>query len=133
VSVENVELARRGYAAWSRGDFAASLELLHPDIEIVEAAGIPGARTYRGHEGMMQALEGVREAFDEVRFDPREFVDAGDHVAVRVRMSGRGRGSGAEVAAEIAHVWTVIDGEAVRMEMYADWGEALRAAGMRSG
>jgi hypothetical protein len=29
-----------------------------------------------------------------------------------------------------AMVWTLRDGLAVRMEMYADWAEALKAAGL---
>jgi ketosteroid isomerase-like protein len=34
VSAENVEIVRRLYEAYARGDFAAALELLDPEIEI---------------------------------------------------------------------------------------------------
>jgi hypothetical protein len=42
--------------------------------------------------------------------------------------SGRGRGSGAEVqSARTAHVWTLRDGKAVRLDLFNDRGEALKA------
>jgi ketosteroid isomerase-like protein len=43
-----------------------------------------------------------------------------------VHQSGRGRASGVEVEARLAHVWTVRDGRAVRWEAIPDADLALR-------
>lgn len=45
----NVEVVRRIYAAWDRGEFPGPPALLDPDIEYVDppddaAAGLPGGR-----------------------------------------------------------------------------------------
>ena len=46
---ENVEIARRGYDAFNRGDFEAMVEDFAPDCEYVTAAVITGVGSvYRG-------------------------------------------------------------------------------------
>jgi ketosteroid isomerase-like protein len=130
MSAENVELARRGYDALTREGVNGILGFLDPEIEIVEAEGIPGARTYRGHAGLAEAFAVVDEAFDELRFEPEEIVDVDDRVVVVVRMAGRGKGSQAEVSAVVAHVWTVREGKGVRMDMFGSREEALAATGL---
>jgi ketosteroid isomerase-like protein len=73
--------------------------------------------------------EGLDETFTELRLEPQEFVDAGDLVAVRLRHHVRGRGSGAEINAELYHqVSTFRDGVMVRIEYFTDWSDALDAA-----
>jgi ketosteroid isomerase-like protein len=42
-------------------------------------------------------------------------------------VAGRGRASGLDLAIEIAHVWTVKDGRAVRFQSYRSRDEALTA------
>ena len=63
---------------------------------------------------------------------PEEFIDAGDdQVLVFSREGGRGRGSGAEVMTQpTAHLWTIRNGRAVRMQSYWERTEALEAAGL---
>ena len=68
---------------------------------------------------------------EELRLKPQEFIDAGDRVATRLRHHGRGKGSGVEIDEELYHqVATFRDGRIVRMEYFAEWGEALEAAGV---
>lgn len=64
---------------------------------------------------------------------PEEFIDAGaDQVLVFSREGGRGRGSGAEVESHpTAHLWTIRDGRAVRMQSYWERADALEAAGLQ--
>jgi ketosteroid isomerase-like protein len=60
-------------------------------------------------------------------------MDAGeDRVLVFSREGGRGTGSGAEVQTNAtAHLWTMRDGKAIRMESYWERSEVLEAAGLR--
>jgi ketosteroid isomerase-like protein len=41
MSQENVEVVRRGYEAFNRGDFDAAMEVVHPEIEFVLPGGGP--------------------------------------------------------------------------------------------
>ena len=48
-------------------------------------------------EGLLRFSETDREIFENVRYEPSDFIYAGDHVVVRVRQGGRGKASGAAV------------------------------------
>jgi ketosteroid isomerase-like protein len=67
------------------------------------------------------------EAFEALRLEPEEFIDADDQIVVSLYQLIRGKGSGAEVVARIAHVWTLREGAAVRLRIFADKERALEA------
>ena len=123
----NVDVLRRGYAALNRGDLSVVLELLHPEIEWHEPSPSPDAGTHRGRESFERFLRGWLESFEEFRVEPERIVDRGDRLVAVVRQTGKGRSSGAEVDARLAHVRTIADGKAVRWEAFADPEEAVRA------
>src|SRR6478609_5257591 len=128
MSQENVEIVRRGYEHLSRtGEFL--WELIDLDVEVHDPPIGPDSRVYLGHEGLRTALANVEESFDEIDFEPDDFLDAGSDVVVLVRMRGRGKGSGVAVEAQIAHVWTLRDGKGVRIRVL-DRETALEAAGL---
>ena len=86
----------------------------------------------RGPDEIRRFWHGLDETFEELRLEPQEFVDAGDHVATRLRFYGRGKGSGAELDTEMYHQVVTFRAERmVRIEYLADWTEALQAAGLR--
>ena len=68
-----------------------------------------------------------RSAPGRLRAEPYEFIDTGAHVVVLNRASGRGRGSGAEVSADAATVWTIEDGKIMSLVLYWDSAKALAA------
>jgi ketosteroid isomerase-like protein len=57
MSEENVDLVRRGWEAYERGDLSAALADMSPDLVTYIAPPIPVAGTYHGPEGLLQALE----------------------------------------------------------------------------
>jgi len=63
---------------------------------------------------------------------PERFIDpGGDRVLVFSREGRRGKGSGAEIWTHLtAHLWTLKDGKAVRMQSYWERADALEAAGL---
>jgi uncharacterized protein len=129
VSQENVELARRGYDAFNRGDMEVAFELFDPEIEWSEGTDVPEPQVYHGHDGVRRQQERFREAWESFSIEPEEFIEMGEQLVVIAKLVGRGKGSGVEVEARGAHVWTVRDGKAVRLEMYVDPAKALEAVG----
>jgi ketosteroid isomerase-like protein len=70
--------------------------------------------------------------FEQLRFEAERFTEApGGEVVVLIRARGRGRGSGVGIDNRIAHVWTFRDDKAVRLVVYEEQAEALKAAGLR--
>src|SRR4030081_2780597 len=119
MSRENVDLARSIYATRERG------ELLdwwaHPEIEAVVADG-PQPGTWRGLDGLAEALRTWRDAWEDFRAEPEEFRALSDgRVLVLIRRSGRGRASGMELRelrTNGAAVFHVSDGKVTRVVNY---------------
>ena len=94
-------------------------------------ARTPAVGLRPGPGAAIRFFEEIDETMEELRLEPQEFIDAGDRVATRLRHHGRGKGSGVEIDEELYHqVATFHDGRIVRMEYFAEWGEALEAAGL---
>ena len=128
---ENVEIARRAYAAYNAGGIDAILEFLDPKIEWhMWERFARGSRVYRGHAGVREALGVFEENFDGFAADPHEFIDAGDRVIVPVRLHGKAKGTGEDVGFELVQVWTERDGKAVRLDVYESKEDALRGPGL---
>jgi len=131
VSEENVEVVRAVLAAWNRNEPESVLSLLDSEIVFDATRRAVNPKTYVGTEGMRLMLADRDEVWAEFRTEPGEFVDAGDRVAVIGRWVGKGKGSGIEVQAPTAHVFTVHEGRVVRWELgYTERREALEAAGV---
>ena len=130
---ENVELVRREvYEAFiENGVF--NYEFLDPEIEWRGPRGFPDlAAPHYGHDGVRRYMEKLSEAIEDYQMVPEEFIDAGtDQVLVFSREGGRGAGSGAEVQTHpTAHVWTIRDGKAIRMQSYWERSDAIEAVGL---
>ena len=134
MSQENVEIVRRVYEATAQRDRDAVLELYDPEAEWDVSRDDPmrqmfGTDVYRGREGFRRFFRKWYEAWEDIRNEPEELIDAGDDVVVVVTDRARGRASGAEVARTHAAVWTVLDGKVVRVAWFPTRAEALEAAG----
>jgi ketosteroid isomerase-like protein len=138
MSQENVELVRRGYAAFvqgfdSGGFEEAAFEWLDPEIEWRGPPEFPDLAEPRyGHDGVREYIAILTEVLEDYRMAPEEFIDAGgDQVLVFSREGGRGKGSGVEVQTHpTAHLWTIRGRKAVRMRSYWERLDALEAAGL---
>jgi ketosteroid isomerase-like protein len=130
MSRENVEIVRRGYDAYSRGDLAAVLEDI--DAEMITYREDPDGATYHGSDGFLRAIGEWVEDFAEFRATPEELVDANDHqVLVRVHQSAIGAQSGVPIEADFWFVHTLKGGKVIRLDMFASKARALEAAGLR--
>jgi ketosteroid isomerase-like protein len=125
-------LAFRSYDAFNRGDIETALEVFDPEVvwNTYFVPG-PGGGTYHGHDGVRELWSDARNIFGAFRNEPERLVGSGEHVLAFIRICGRGKESGAEVEAKIAHVHTFRGTKVVRVDSYEDRDEALEAAGIR--
>jgi ketosteroid isomerase-like protein len=124
---EDVERLRSVYKAFNEGGVEAVLERLAPEFQVRDRESAPDRQTRYGREGIKQLFDSYMEAFDALRLEPEEFIDADDQIVVSLYQLIRGKGSGAEVVGRIAHVWTLREGAAVRLRIFADKERALEA------
>jgi ketosteroid isomerase-like protein len=133
MSQANVELVRAAWEAWERRDMEAIFAFYDPEIVWDQTHAQAGELTavYHGHDGVRQFMREWFAPFESYYARPEEFIDAGEAVVVRCRQGGRGRHSGVDV--EMPPYWQVYrlrDGRAVRIEVYNDQREALKAVGL---
>jgi uncharacterized protein len=121
-----IELVRRGYEAWNRGDITAVTALAHRDFEWTNPPEIVGAHGGTGRDEFARYLRSISEVWDDFRCEPEEFRRVGDLLLVVVREGGRGKLSGAPVEHRLVHVWTFRDGKAVRLEGFVHTRDALQ-------
>jgi ketosteroid isomerase-like protein len=131
MSEENVEVVRRAIEAFARGDRAAFLDEVDPEVVVQQTAPIPDARTYHGHEGLVQVISDWAQVFDDLVMTAEELTDAGNNkVLVRVHQKARGAGSGVPIEFDTWFVYGVGGGKIVRLEMFNYRDKALEAAGL---
>ena len=132
MSEENVEIVAQGYAQFSAtGDLVE--ERTHPDFvwDMSTFSGWPERKTYEGTDGAREFLATWTEPWDDWEVELEELVDAGaDQVLAVLRQHGSSKTTGLEVDMHFAQLWTMRDGQYIRMQMYADPAEARRAAGL---
>lgn len=132
MSQQNLDVVRRAYGAWNRGDLDAAFELLDAEVEVSPPPVFPEAGALRGRAEIRRWVEAeLLEALVGARAEPEQFFDAGDRVVAFVRYFGRGKESGLDVRGRFVdgHVWTLRAGKVLKLEMYQGTEQALEAAG----
>ena len=134
MSQENVEVVRQVFEASARGDRDAVLALYDPDVEWDASRTQPGlgefADVVHGHEGIREFFRRWREAWGRDEYRSEELIDAGDAVVSVVTQVGEGRASGVPITRLLAGVWTIRDGQIVKVVWFPTRDEALKAAGL---
>jgi ketosteroid isomerase-like protein len=132
MSQDSVELVRRSFEAFSRGDFETAFAAHDPGTEWCTAADEPDQQTYRGLAGLRTLAATIGDPWED-RFSGamefEDFIDRGDWVVVPWTAHLRGKGSGIAVRVEETYAVRVEGGRIVRVEEYRSTQEALEAAG----
>jgi uncharacterized protein len=133
MSRENLELLYRYGQVYGAGDLDRCVsEFFAPDIEYHQAAEDPDAGLRRGRQAVKRFFAEWLEMFERMRFETEDYIDVDDErVFVWTRWTGRGRASGADANWHLAHIYTIRDGQIVRVEEYYDKAEALEVVGLR--
>jgi ketosteroid isomerase-like protein len=130
VSAQAVEVVRRSFEAFARGDLKGFFAEHAPDIEWTTGADEPDPQTYRGAEGMRRFTADTAEAWAN-RFDGAVkfggFIDLGEWVVVPWTARLQGRTSGIDIDAYETYAVRVEDDRIVRVDEYRTTEEALEA------
>jgi ketosteroid isomerase-like protein len=129
MSQENVEVVRRMYEAFHKGDAESALAYFHPEV-VVDASVRVDAGIGHGRDELNAIVSRWVGAWDDWREEIEELRDLGDRVLVLSTQYGKGRGSGVDVEARYALLYELQAEQITRLTMYDDPAKALEAAGL---
>jgi ketosteroid isomerase-like protein len=133
MSQERIEILRRSFEGTARGDLATTLRDFDEEVELRLPAEFPGGGTGRGHDHWIKVQAQFEEAFQEISYEPQEFLEGGDQIVAAVRYRGQARHTGISVDMPVYWVYRFRGMKIVRVEVFFDRDEALQAAGLREG
>ena len=130
---ENVEIVRQALLASSRGDFTDFEAMSDPAIEW-DMSGVTGwveQEVYRGLQEVLDFLEAWRHSWEGWHFEVEEVRDAsGGQVFGGIHERAKSAATGVSVDQRRYFVNTVRDGKIVRVRMFSERQDALKAAGL---
>ena len=131
MSQENVDLVRRMFDAFNRGDVDAVVATFGEGCLVEEPLEMPDSPSlgFRGHDGIREWMANLRGVAG-VRFEPRSFITGGDVVVSDLASHGRGQGSGAPVEWTTFAVLQLCGGKIARARAFLSRDDALAAAGL---
>jgi ketosteroid isomerase-like protein len=134
VSSENVELARLGYDVLNRGDVERFVtEFVHHDYEFHTGVEVPSIPRVVRRDGLRAWIEQwYQDPWQgQLQMDVERIQELDDgRVLALLTLRAKGRGSGAPVDTEYAHIITFRDGLCLRVDGFPTWKRALAAAGL---
>jgi ketosteroid isomerase-like protein len=126
---------RTAWEAFNRRDLDAAFMLYHPDCESIfpdelRTVGFSVPGTDNRNDRVRVQREGFADWGGSLHFKPEELIEVGDRLLSIGRMAATGPGSGAQVDMEWIAVLRILDGRAIREEIFFDRREAFDAAGV---
>jgi ketosteroid isomerase-like protein len=107
------------YDEWARGDYSRS-DIFDPEMEM-KTIGMGEPAHTKSYDEFVDFMRGWLGAWGRpLTIEAEEMIESGDRILVLIRWKGRGKGSGVEMEAEGAHLWTFRDGLVVGYEVYRD-------------
>ncbi len=124
-------LLKRAYEALQADGVEGITHLIAPEFEVETPSDLAvEPQVYRGPDGVRRWFDTFYEVMDEVNLEADEFIPAGERVVCPGRVVARGQDSGIETNQAVSLVWTLREGRAVKIDIYADKREALAAVGL---
>ena len=127
---DDVAGLRQVYAEWGRGNFRPRFDVYADDMVwgwSEEFPGLRGVSSDTPEEGSRRLREWLSQ-WKDWRCEAEEFIATGDFVVVLARYTGHGKESDVAVDSRGAHLWTMRDGKAIRLEVFSSRSKALEAA-----
>lgn len=113
-----MEVVKQVYAAVAAYDLETLKGLLHPELVVVEAAGLPYAGRYEGPDGFVHLLKVLNEAWDQFHCSDFEYLYGEDSVMAVFRFQAISRRTDKKIDMRIAELWRVRDGKVSFLEPF---------------
>jgi ketosteroid isomerase-like protein len=127
---QNTKVVQEAYAAFGRGDVQGILDRLTDDViwkgVYGAAAYVPTSGERRGKEAVATFFKQVAETMKFSRFEPKEFIAAGDKVVALGSYSGT-TSIGKSFESEFSMVFTLRNGKVSHFQEFTD-SAAINAA-----
>jgi ketosteroid isomerase-like protein len=126
---ENVEIVRGILEAISERDLDAAMGLASDDFEAdwSNSRGLLSG-VHRGLDQARESFTAFLEPWESLRWEPEELIELDDErVLLASHVQMRGHGSGVDVSARGASIWTIRDGKVAAVKLYQSKAEALDA------
>ena len=132
MSQENVEIVRESFTAYLAavrdGDFGPLLVYFDPEVLVNQPPELPDAKSYRGHDGVVEAFGDWPSQWDELRVEVLKVIDGDETVVQLTRQYMRARDM--EIEQDVAFVYTFKDRKIIGWDAYFTFDTALEAAGL---
>jgi ketosteroid isomerase-like protein len=120
---QNIELIKKGYAAFAAGDIDTVMSLLDDNIEWVQPGDSAISGTYHGKRELGDLISQLAEKSTTVT--PHRFLADGDTVVML------GETTADNETSEAAQVFTLRNGKTVRSQVYGDTALLERTYGKK--
>ena len=116
-----LSVVQQAYEAFHRQDICALLELIDEEVDwdFIGPSDLRYTGRRRNHQQMVDFFAAVQQAEEFHAFEPREFIEAGEHVTVLGWLSATSRDTQIKYEREWVHVFTVSDGKIVHWRGFA--------------
>jgi ketosteroid isomerase-like protein len=118
------ELIDRVFEAFARGEFAAALPILDPDVVLLIDEGIPDGGRYIGHAGVRDYMTRFLEPWEHLTIAAQSVEEVGDTLLIECAQRGIGRGSQAPADLVYFQLWSFRGDKVIRLEIVMDEARA---------
>jgi ketosteroid isomerase-like protein len=138
MSQQNVEIAERAMDALNQSNLMVGgsdptptlREFCDPEVEWDFSRRAVDPEIYHGYEGWLRIAEQFGDAWQELRMEIEQIIDAGDNVVLFTRMVGLSK-SGIKLSQTVGQVWTFREGKIIRDQFFGeDRAACLEAVGL---
>src|ERR1044072_6127348 len=109
----------------SKGDFASSVNVFHPDVLFKSAVD---EKPVRGLEAMAKSIGVILSTVNEWTLHLEHLIEHGEHVVVRERQHAIGRGSGLPLTTTLHVAFKVRDAQVTEALWFENRDDAVAAA-----
>ena len=126
---ENIEIVKKGYDAFLRGDVDTLLAMFTDDIEwqLDRNEKVPFTGVRHGKEEVGDFFRMVNEFQQPLEFETREYIAQGDKVVALGHSAWSVKPTHQTYETDFAEVFTIRDGKVARFREYADTHAASEA------
>ena len=133
MSEKNVNTIKQMYEAAIKNDMPRALNALDENLVIHEQESLPYGGRYEGHAGFQKLFQNLAAHWDDFKFVPKEYLDAGETVVAVVQLTGKAKQTGSPLDMTMYELWRMREGLAVECHSIVwDTAKMLEILGTRN-